>query len=57
MDNKPVRNPEALRNLQIAIAHLNLASVDFCWKDQTEQEKAADILLDSACNLRKQVTK
>ena len=57
MDNKPVCNPRALENLNIAIAHLALASGHFGVKDQTEQETAADILLDSACNLRKQVTK
>jgi hypothetical protein len=57
VDNKPVRNPGALEDLNIAIAHLTLAATHFGQKDQTEQETAADILLDSACNLRKQVTK
>ena len=57
MDTKPVRNSGALENLNIAIAHLTLAATHFSQKDQTEQEKAADILLDSAISLRKQVTK
>jgi hypothetical protein len=57
MDTKPVRNLAAYLSLQNAIAHLMLASLQFANKDQTEQETAADILLDSACNLRKQVTK
>ena len=56
MDNKPVRNPNALRNLSTAIAYLSLAAIDFQVRDQGEQAKAADVLLDSAINLRKQVT-
>ena len=57
MDNKPVKNSGALENLNIAIAHLTLAAVYLAQKDQTEQAAAADVLLDSAINLRKQVTK
>ena len=57
MDSKPVRNAGALQNLNIAIAHLLLAIGHFGLKDQSEQEKAAEILLDSAHNLWKQVTK
>jgi len=57
MDNKPVKNSGALENLNIAIAHLTLVAVYLEQKDQTEQAAAADVLLDSAINLRKQVTK
>jgi len=57
MDNKPVRNSAALENLNIAIAYLTLAATHFGQKDQTEQETAADVLLDSAITLRRQVTK
>lgn len=57
MDTNPVKNSGALENLNIAIAHLTLAATYFGQKDQTEQEKAAEVLLDSAINLRKQVTK
>lgn len=57
MDNKPVRNPRALEHLNNAVAYLTLALVEFEQKDQTEQAKAADVLLDTAITLRKQVTK
>jgi hypothetical protein len=57
MDNKPVKNSGAYENLNVAIAHLILAATHFGQKDQIEQEAAADTLLDSAINLRKQVTK
>lgn len=57
VDNKPVKKSGALENLNIAIAHLTLAATHFGQKDQAEHEKAADVLLDSAINLRKQVTK
>lgn len=57
MDNKPVRNPNAHRFLSIAIANLSLASIEFETREQGEQLKAADVLLDSAANLLKQVTK
>ncbi len=57
MDNKPVKNSGALENLKIAIAHLMLAAGHFGLKDQHEQEDATDVLIDSARNLWKQVTK
>jgi hypothetical protein len=57
MDNKPVKNSGALENLKIAIAHLMLAAGHFGLKDQREQEDATDVLIDSARNLWKQVTK
>lgn len=57
MDNKPVKNSGALENLKIAIAHLMLAAGHFGLKDQREQEDATDVLIDSAQNLWKQVTK
>ena len=57
MDTKPVRNSQALESLTMAMAYLTIAAVKFGQKDQAEQEKAAEILLDSAHNLWKQVTK
>jgi hypothetical protein len=57
MDNKPVKNSEAKSELQHAVSHLMLAALHFEQKDQTEQETAADVLIDSARNLWKQVTK
>jgi hypothetical protein len=57
-DDSParVRNSGALANLNGAIAQITLAAVYFENAGHTKQEKAADRLLDLACELQKQVS-
>lgn len=54
---RTVYNSNALRHLNIAIAHLSLAATEFEIAQQKEQAVEADRILDNAAKLQKQVSK